>query len=122
MPDLVADDVVTQYGRVFDRVPHFRCVPRQGEAGVSLIAGRLDVVDAIALVLPFRRGRVRAGDAVRYSRVGRLLAAGFAVEHRPSPYFEEHLEVEFAGVWDDGICQRFHRCFGRPLVVEVGHV
>ncbi|HEX2057411.1 MAG TPA: hypothetical protein VHI71_03500 [Actinomycetota bacterium] len=121
LPDLVAHDGVTQYGRAQGRVLKFRCIPREAEAGISLIYGRVAIADAVALVLPFRAGVVRAGDAVRYSRVGRLRRAGFSVHRRPLPHFADHLEVEFDGLWDDEVCARFDGCFERPHVVEVGH-
>lgn len=111
LPGLGPDDEVAQYGRLSPAGANFRCVPRGHETAVSLIYGRVSVGRAVELILPFRGGRVREDDLVRYSTVGRLDQEGFSVHHRPMPHFYEHLEVEFPGSWDDDVCERFHECF-----------
>ncbi|HEV2755703.1 MAG TPA: hypothetical protein VG318_07985 [Actinomycetota bacterium] len=115
MPDLAPltpGDDVTQYGRVVHGRLHFRNRPRRGERGVSLIHGRVSRERATQLVCRFRNGVVRPTDAVRYSTVGVLTAAGFRVHRRPTTSFPEHLEVDCGAPWDDGIAERFDECFG----------
>jgi hypothetical protein len=108
-------DEVTQYGRVTDQHSSFKCQPPEGEMTLSLILGRASRETAVLRVLPFRKGRTREDDAVRYSTAGKLTNAGFVVKRRPLPWFPEHLDVEFPGTWDDDICELFHSCFGETV-------
>lgn len=114
LPELHPDDEVTQYGRLYDSGPNFRCRPRNEESGLSLIWGSVSTETACSLICPFLKGRVRPSDSVRYSTIGTLEDAGFRVYRRPLDYFPHHLEVEFDSEWTDDVCDRFHKCFGEP--------
>lgn len=107
--ELAPDTVLTQYGR--RDATGFRARPRVNvESGVSLIAGRHRPEVARAMVV--RRGIYRPDiDAVRYTTVGDLTAAGFDVAADPTPAMSEHVLVAYSGEWDDDVAERFDACF-----------
>ncbi|MDQ3956611.1 MAG: hypothetical protein M3285_13805 [Actinomycetota bacterium] len=113
LPPLRPEDVVTQYGLVKPSGPDFKRRPQADQSTLSLIYGHVDVERAAELV----QGRpARRRDAVRYSNVTTLLAAGFVVVRAPLAWFEEHLEVHSRLEWDDNQGERFDACFGEPTV------
>jgi hypothetical protein len=118
MPDhdrLPPESALTQYGRRDNS--GFRVRPRPGvEDGISLIAGRLGVVQAHRLVV--RRGSPLVGvDAVRHTTVDDLEDAGFVVQPAPTRAIPDHVLVRYEGQWDDEVAERFDACFG-PLDEE----
>ena len=80
----------------------FHNKPRPQDAGqLSMIAGRLEVADAI---MSMNGQESTPEDVVRYVSAGQLRAAGFRVSHTPTERQAEHVSITVPGgaiAWDD---------------------
>jgi|SwirhisoilCB1_FD_contig_31_5709438_length_898_multi_11_in_0_out_0_1 hypothetical protein len=115
LEELTDDLVLTQYGsRVYPPGEPFRRRPREGkETEISLLAGRIELDEAARMVNRRRREGAHPGDGVRYTTVGRLLAAGFSPTLTPSKLLPNHVSVALGGEenWTETVCARFDGCF-----------
>jgi hypothetical protein len=97
--DLDDDEWLTQYGsRLVRRQPTgtpFRHRPRfdDDETDISVLVGRISAEEAC---LKVARQTPYVGIGVRYTKVGTLRSAGFAVEHTPTTRIPEHASVTHA--------------------------
>lgn len=106
-------ETVTQYG-TREANPPFRRRPRfPREQDVSVIRGRLSVAETCRLIR--RRDVSGIEDGVRYTTVGTLRAAGYAVTHTPSRAIPGHVSVTWVDRWTEDQDTGFDACFGGPL-------
>lgn len=104
---------LSQYGRSAQNRRSFRSAPRHesGEVDISLVLGRLSVVEITAFVAA---RHADAGDAVRYTTAGALRARGFVVQSTPTRRIPGHVSVTAPGgqiPWDDRTSALFEECF-----------
>ena len=81
----------------------------RGEPGMSAIAGRVTVEEAVPMVC---RGDIAgSADSVRYALAEDLRREGFEIRYRKSPVVRGHVAITFDGEWDDGVLKSFDRAF-----------
>jgi hypothetical protein len=86
---------------------------------MSVIYGRLDVLDAMSKIMRLVTEERAAGRQVRYARAGDLRDAGFGVVHTPSKANKLHCSVVWppepnpgARVpWPDDLVDALQTCF-----------
>jgi len=82
----------------------------RGEPGMSVIAGRVSVEEAVPLVC--RGDSAGSADAVRYAVTEDLRKEGFTVTYRKSRIVPGHAVVLWPdGEWDEGVLAKFSKCF-----------
>ena len=110
--------VVTQAGVLRSRAGRwsrhtfsFRAALRQerSETYMSVILGRLPVEETVPMIC--RGDAAGAADAVRYTEVGTLRAAGFEVSKRPSRTIPNHSAVSWPSDWTPDVALKFDACF-----------
>lgn len=91
--DIGDDEILTQYGQEREDGRGFRGQPRfdRDERDVSMIAGKLSVIEAIRLISS--RSTLAPQDAVRHFSVGALREADYVVVHTPTKRNPDHVSV-----------------------------
>jgi hypothetical protein len=112
---LAASEGLSQFGhsgkpvesRPFKNRPLFD----QDQTELSLTIGNLSADEARKLIAPLLPPE---GSGVRYTTVGRLREAGFAVRHNPTPHNPNHVSVAFKAEWNEKVDIAFDQCFDTP--------
>jgi hypothetical protein len=99
----------------------FRCRPRPAVPGgrdaedyVSVYVGRLTLDEAAERLTGGQTLVARPTEAVRYTKVQTLVAAGFDVTYEPDMW-EEHAAVRYEEEWNDDRAKLFVACFREHL-------